>query len=127
MDKAGKGGNANTLFLIEAIFSDGTPIEVFVEGKTLKFLLQLPSKQAVENNPAYEGYMYTVKSLGKYSFQKKSTITAKNSPYYKKQRDRLLRERNTEKYELWSESPTKVEGALSENKIIPDKAMKVEN
>jgi hypothetical protein len=110
--------NLNTLFLVEGQLTDGTPIQIFVEGKTLKVLLQLPSKQNVQTNVVFSGYMFTVKSLGQYSVISKHSIK-KSKKYYDKQRSRLLRERHTEKYELWSESPTKVQGHMVDQKIVP--------
>ncbi len=114
--------NANTLFLVEAHLQDGKAIQIFIEGRTLKFLLRLPIKQAVQNNPSFEGYMYTVKSLGENSVLTKKKI--KKGRYYEKQKERLLREKNTKKYELWSESPTKVKGYLSEGTtFLPSKGI----
>ncbi len=118
------GVNANTLFLVEGYLTNGTPIEVFVEGKTLRFLLQLPAKQNTASSGQLEGFMFTVKSLGQSSFLTKSSI--KKGRYYEKQKERLLRERNTEKYELWSEAPKKVKGKVSGSKIIPEAENPVE-
>lgn len=116
--------NANTLFLVEGYLTNGTPIEVFVEGKTLRFLLQLPAKQSIASDARLEGFMFTVKSLGKNSFLTKSSI--KKGRYYEKQKERLLRERNTEKYELWSEAPKKVKGKVFGSKILPEAESPVE-
>lgn len=110
--------NANTLFLVEGQLTDGSTIELFVEGRTLSVLLQLPSRQDVESDVVFTGYMFTVKSLGQYSVINKRSLR-KSKKYYDKQRPRLLRERHTEKYELWSESPTKVEGHMVDKKILP--------
>lgn len=112
------GNHVNTKFLVEGFLSSGEPIEVFVEGKTLRHLLRLPAKGQAQNSASFEGFMFTVKSLGKNSFQKKRYID-RSEDYYDKQKERLLRERNTEKYELWSEAPTKVTGKLIGTKIVP--------
>ena len=117
LDDGGK--YVNTKFLVEGFLTDGSPIEVFVEGKTLMYLLRLPAKGIIGSNVNFAGYMFTVESLGKHSFQKKKFIE-ESSDYYDKQKERLIRERNTEKYELWSEAPTKVNGKLEKGRFIPD-------
>ncbi|HRH24885.1 MAG TPA: hypothetical protein PLQ20_00905 [Candidatus Paceibacterota bacterium] len=120
--------NFNTVFLVEAYLSNGEPIQVLIKGAQLKFLMRLPSKQKVEEKPVFTGFMFTVKSLGQKSILKKKDIGKKGTKFFEKQKDRLLREKDTEKYELWSESPTKVEGHLIGKKILPvtDEAKKEE-
>lgn len=111
------GGNFNTNFLVEGNLSTGEPIQLLVKGSQLRFLLNLPEKKDAEYKPVYTGFMFTVKSLGQKSFFKKRYIQKGN--FFEKQKDRLIREKDTEKYELWSESPTKVKGRLLGKKIVP--------
>lgn len=122
--------NFNTIFLVEATLSNGEPIQVLIKGAQLKFLMRLPSKQKAEEKPVFTGFMFTVKSLGQKSILKKRDIEKGTSrgKFFEKQKDRLLREKDTEKYELWSESPTKVQGQLVGKKILPvaDEAEKEE-
>ena len=114
----GEGENVNKWFDTEGYLSDGTPIQVMIEGKTLKHLFKLPVKQDITQNLKFTGYMYTGKSMKSYSKMSKRKIKW-SSKFYAKQKPILIRERRTEKYELWGESPVKVEGKLINGKFLP--------
>ncbi len=118
------GANAATLFLVEGYLSDGSPILVMIPGKTLKFLLRLPTKQEAQGKNEFEGFLFTGESLGKKSIEKEKFIS-RSDVYFEKQKDLFKRNKNTEKWVLWSETPLKVKGQLVAGKFLPTKSSNV--
>lgn len=113
-----ESANANTLFLVEGYLTNGTPVLVLINGKTLKFLLRLPTKQKAQDQLDFEGFLFTGESLGTYSIETERKI--RNSKiYFEKQKDLLVRNRQTEKWQLWGETPLKVKGKLVGTKFLP--------
>lgn len=112
------GANAKTLFLVEGYLSNGDAILVLITGKTLRFLLQLPTKEKVQDGLEFEGFLFTGESLGKKSIQTEKAIS-KSDKYFPEQEELLKRKRLTEKWELWGETPKKVRGHLKSDKFVP--------